>query len=52
MHTLQTTSYFSALAWAVSQYTDTTKNTKASLTSCYALHIYVGPISSHDKLLA
>ena len=52
MHTLQTTTYFSALAWAVSQDTDTIKNTKTSLTCCYALHIYVGLISSHDKLLA
>ena len=31
-----------ALARAVSQHTDTSKQTKAALKRCYALHIYLG----------
>ena len=37
-----------ALAWTVSQGTDTNKNT---LTCCYALHADVGTVFSYDKLL-
>ena len=33
--------------WAVSEHTDTSKNTKATL-KCYALHTCVGPIFSND----
>ena len=39
----------SALAWALSQHTDTSKNTKATIKCCYALHSYVG---NHLHLLA
>ena len=41
-----------ALVWAVSQHTDTSKNTKATLKCCHALHSYVGAIFSCGKLLA
>ena len=41
-----------ALAWTVSQDTDTSKNTKATLKCCYALHSYLVTVFSHDKLLA
>ena len=39
----QETAYHPALAWAASQYTDTTKTTKATL-NCYTLHSYVGTL--------
>ena len=39
-------------AWAVSQHTDTIKNTKATLKYCYALHSYMEIIYSLAKLLA
>ena len=43
----------SALAWAMSQHTDTSKNTKATLKCCCVRHFcYVGTISSRDNLLA
>ena len=41
----------SIVAWAVSQHTDSSKNTQATLKCCYTLHSYVGTISNHDKLL-
>ena len=39
-------------AWAVSQHTDTSKNTEATPKCCYSLYSYVGAIFSCDKLLA
>ena len=39
----------SALAWAMSQHTDASKNTKATLKCCCALHS-VGTIFSHDTI--
>ena len=39
----------SASAWALSQHTDTSKNTKATIKCCYALHSYLG---NHLHLLA
>ena len=42
----------SALAWAVSQHTDTSKSTKATSKCCYALHSYAGTVFSHDTFLA
>ena len=41
-----------ALAWAVSQHTDNSKNTKATSKCCYALHTYVETIFSSDKFHA
>ena len=43
-----------ALAWAESQYIDSSNNTKtkSTLKCCYVLHSYVGTIFSHDKLCA
>ena len=41
-----------APAWAVSQHTDNSKNTKATSKRCYALHSYVETIFSSDKFCA
>ena len=41
----------SIVGWAVSQHTDSSKNTQATLKCCYALHSYVGTILNHDTLL-
>ena len=42
------------LAQAVSQHTDTSKNTQASLYCCHALHSYLGTVFRRDtdKLFA
>ena len=41
-----------ALAVAMSQHIDASKNTTTTLKCCYALHSYVGTVFRHDKLLA
>ena len=41
----------SVLAWVTSQPTDTSKNTRATLKCCYALHNYAGTVFCRDKLL-
>ena len=39
------------LAWCVSHLFDSSKNASATLKCCYALHMHVGTIFSHHKLL-